>query len=474
MAIDHDTIIEGFVVDPGFMDQSQLFNEMLTNTEGKVASLTPKALSYFNQVSVLKDARDPSTRSVNWFAETAPSLVLDEDVYTTFIDTVNDQTALTAGSLFKIVDFLLFKYDPTMSHQNREDAILEDADMAEIYVPGSFTLSTNLVEGTVHRASGTTEIVDVPSHTKFSIILPFGQTTRTFVVTMFASVDAWLVGYDVSTVVRVVPPLPYSQIYSASLTNSVDNIFSTANITANLSYNTTQATIGTVQVSGFTSYLAVLADTAGNTLSIPFNILFKGRKPTLTEIRIAIKAELLSSGVGDAAGWEARIPGVFVAGRFYIIPYWDLYFTKPDQVLFPSIVDYTKLGTKLNQIMESTAFGDMRDKASILPVYYNKMTCAGVPDLSGVVDINDLTEIIPDYQSYAPEDDNFAYMDPATKSFATQLNVILAIDNGNQNPSDIYVPVTENLLTFYSFVVEKYEMCVITKECYTTIMESGS
>jgi hypothetical protein len=232
--------------------------------------------------------------------------------------------------------------------------------------------------------------------------------------------------------------------------------------------------MGTVQVSGITSYPAVLTDSAENTVSIPFNVLYKGRSPTLTEIRNAIKADLLASGVGNEAGWEARIPGVFVAGRFYVIPYWDLTFDKADQDIFPSILDYTKIGENANKILETTGFGDIREHMNILPVYYNKMSVASVPDLTGVVDIQMLTALIPDYQSFSPQDENFAYMEEATRSFAQQLNHILAIDTGTQSSSTIYVPITENLLTFYSFVVEKYEICVITKLCYITIMESST
>lgn len=474
MAIDHDTVIEAFVVDRGFIDHSKLINEILTDETGQVAALTPKALSYFNAVSIFNDKRDPSTRVLNWSADTTPSIVCDEDIYSNFVSVTNEQSDINAGAIFKIVDYLLFNYDGTKTAQNREDDLLNDGDIADIYVPGSFEISNTLVEGTIYRTSGTTELVNVPAFTKFSITLPTGATTKTFVITVFASVDAWLTGYDISSIVKVIPPLPYSQIYESSITSSVDNIFSIGFLSANLSYNTTNATIGTVQVSGITSYLAVITDSAGNSASIPFNVLYKGRSPTLTEIRNAIRDDLLVSGVGTEAGWEARIPGVFVAGRFYIIPYWDLFYTKPNQKIFPSLVDYLTLGEKANRIMDSTGFGDIREHTEVFPVYYNRMTMAAVPDLTGLVDIQKLSSVIPDYQSYAPQDENFAYMDAKTQNFANQLNQILAIDTGAQNSSGIYTPVSENLLTFYSFVVEKYEVCVITKLCYTTIMESVS
>jgi hypothetical protein len=411
---------------------------------------------------------------VNWPAQTAPGLAFDESTYGVFVDTINTQTDLVSSSIFRIVDFLLFNYDDALTHQNREDFLVNDTDIATIYVPDSFSISTTLVDGTIYRSGAVDETVSVPTSVTFSLILPSGATTRTFVVTIFASNAAWIDGYNVSTIVKIIPPLPYSQIYNASLTGAVDNIFSTAFLSSNLSYNTTQSIMGAVQISGITSYPAVLTDDAENTVSIPFNVLYKGRRPTLTEIRNAIKADLLASGVGNEAGWEARIPGVFVAGRFYVIPYWDLTFQKPDQDIFPSILDYTQLGENANKILEVTGFGDIRAYMNILPVYYNRMSLASVPDLTGVVDVVLLPTLIPDYQSFSPQEENFAYMSEATRSFAQQLNQILAIDSGTLPSSTIYVPITENLLTFYSFVVEKYEICVITKLCYTTIMESST
>ena len=474
MAIDHDTIIDGFVVDRGFTDQSKHFNEILTDDDGSVASLNQKSLSYFNKVSVFADDRAPSTRNVNWFAQTAPSLVFDEEIYNSFTGVIDQQDSVVSSSIFRIVDFLLFNYDPTQTRENREDFLISDTDISQIYVPGSFVLSNTLVEGTIYHPGSANETVDVPAYATFSVTLPSGQATRTFVITIYASNAAWLQGYNVSTIVKVIPPLPYSQIYSASLTAATDNIFSTANLSSSLNFTDSSPVLGTIQVSGIKAYPAVLTDAAENTVSITFNVLYKGREPTLTEIRNAIRADLLSSGVGTEEGWEARIPGVFVAGRFYIIPFWDMSFSKANQVVFPSILNYDQMGETANKIMESGGFGDITEYTNIFPVYYNRMTLASVPDLTGVVDIQLLTALIPDYQNFSPQDENYAYMAEATRNFAQQLNTILAIDAGSLPESSIYVPISENLLTFYSFVVEKYEICVITKLCYTTIMESSS
>lgn len=471
MPVDTSTIIEAFVVDPAFINRSSPISDFPIESAGSVATLTPKAFSYFNNPAIYQDKRATLSRDVYWNAETSPSLVVDETSYSGFVSTINNLPDPVSAGFFKIVDRLLFNYNPSTSNAQLETDLINDPDISEIYVPDSFVLSTNLQEGTFYYSSGTSGVVEVPASAKFSITLPSGSTSITYVITVFAGTDAWINGYDISTIVKVVPPLPYGDIYSGSLISTGSNQFSVANLTATLAFNTTQQTLGTVSISGTTMFIAIAVDGDSNTAPIPFNILYKGRAPTRAEIRAAIRQALDDSNVGTLQGWEDRIPGVYITGRFYLVPLWDNTFTKPDQVLFPSILDYDQIKEKANLILESTGFGDLSQYMDVLPVYYNRMTVISSPDITGIVDIAKLNTLIPDYQNYSTDEDNFEYMNLFTKQFSSQLNQILAL-NTTGEVSEEFVIITENLLTFYSFVVDKYEMCVITKDSYNTIMES--
>lgn len=468
---DTSSVIEGFVVDPAFTDASKTISGVLTDESVKVAALNSKALSYFNKPAKYPDTRLPETRQVNWTAETLANLVFDEQLFSHFVEVVNDLETPVTNGVFKLIDKIFFRHTVGKTPAELEAELVNDADIANIYVPNSLEMATQVVNDSVYYSSGTAVTVGVPVQAKFSLTLPVGQTEEVFVLRIFAHVPTWLTGYNFSTIAKVIPPLPYAQLYSASLVNSNDSIFNTSKVTATLAFSTQQTLLGTVSVSGITEFNAVLVDLAGNTVSVPFNIIFKGRTPTLPEIRAAIREELLNSGVGTQEGWEQRIPGVFVAGRFYLVPFWDLTFQKPNSVIYPSINSHTVLGQKVNQILESTGFGDVRPVTDIVSVYFDRMTVAAVPDMTGVVDIVQLAEVIPDYQNFTPEEENFAYMGALAKSFSTEINRILAIDARDLDPG-VYIPITENLLEFYSFVVDRYELCVITKLCYTTIMES--
>jgi hypothetical protein len=467
---DQSVTIEGFVTDNAFVNTSKNINDIYVDDGINVGALTIKALSYFNKPAVFDDKRSPASRTVNWPAVSSPHLVIDETVFPMFVSTINGLSNSAPAGFFKLIDLLLFYYQPTASHAAKEASLLADADIAAIYQPGSFAQSTTLLTDAVYITNGASLQVTVPSYITFSITLPTGSTQTTFALKLYTSVAAWLAQYNYSTIVQVINPLPFSQIFSAPLVTTTANIFATATVTAELNYSTTAALLGSVSVSGVVEYKAIITDGSATT-SVPFNLLYKGRAPTQFEIRNAIKTALLGSGVGDAPSWKARIPGVFVSGRFYVIPLYSQTYTKPDQVIFPRIAPLSSYAELTNKIMTPLGYGDVSDYVDVIGVYYNRMTASVIPDLSGTVAISHLSTLIGDYQDYSPTDDQFNYMLPLTQLFARNLNQMLAIDAGAQPPG-VYTPNTEGQLTFYIFTMGDYEVCVITSACYADILGS--
>ena len=461
-------LVEGFILDRAFVNQSSEINGFLTSGTGKIASLTQKSLSYFNQPDLYPDTRLASTREVEWATTTSPQILLDQTIYGNFITTINGLSSPITTGLFKIIDTLLFNYNSATTHTALEAAILADSDMAAIYTPGSFTLATAITATPVHLQNGTTQTVNIPAFCTFTISFLSGQTTVSYLLTLYASNDAFLSAYSTTTIIDVIPPLDYNTLYTTSLVATTGSVFATASASSELMYNSTQALFGNVQISGMEEYNTVITDGDGNSVGVPFNILYKGRAPTLFEIRNAIQTALLNSGIGTSNGWQARIPGVFIAGRFYVIPMWGDTYTKPNQTLFPRILNYQQLGNVTNTILASLGTPDVTPYMDVLSAYYNKMTATAVPDLSGNTQVGHLQSVIPDYQDYSQTDVGFAYMLAQTQGFVENLNAILTLDTTNQS-STTYTTITENLLTFYSFTVATYEICVITKFCYETL-----
>ena len=466
-------LVEGYVADQAFADLQKSINPILVPGSVNFATLTPKAMSYFVTPAFFKDNRTPSTRAVNWTPSTQANLIVDSTTFSSFTNLINDLASPITAGFFKIIDKLIFNYNASNTPSQIETALLADSAIAAIYVPGSQEVASTVVTDTVYYSDGTTASVTGPTFVRFSIVLPSGSTTQQFDLTLFAEVNAWLDGYGTSTILSVIPPLPYADIYSSSLTLTTDNIFSTSTLSANLSYTTSVVTLGVATVSGITEFSVWLHDDAGNRKQIPFNIIFKGQKPTAMEMREAIKAAVLGSGIGTEAGWEDRIPGLFLLGRIYVVPMWSQTFQKTLQKIYPSINVYTKLASITNKVLQSLQYGDVSFSMDVLSAYYNKMRLTAVPDRSTGATITMLSTLCPDYQDFSPSNQNFFYLSDDSKDFAIGLNAVLALDyTGTTNP--LYPVSNESLFSFYSFVIDQYEICVITQESYNSIMESTS
>ena len=465
-----NTVVEGFVLDNAFVDSTKTIHAVFLKTGHQIASLTPKALSYFNQPYVFEDSRTCNCRDLNWVSTTHPQILFDQLPFQAFVDTVNALPENQVQALFTIVDRILFKHQTSDTVASLESYFATIPEVMELYTPGHLSVSTLVSNGTVYTGTSP-QIVAVPQSCTFAITLDSGQTTTTYILTLYASTDAFTLGYSHSTVIKVIPPLPYEKLYEASLIASVDNIFTTAKSVTDLAYSSQSTILNSQSASGMFEYTAIITD-GTNSVPVPFNLLYKGRTPSLLEIRDAIKDALLSSGVGTQTGWMQRIPGVFVFGRFYLIPLWDETLLKVDQVVYPSIHPVNRLIRLTNKILASLGQVDVSQYTDVLDVYYNRLTVMAVPDLSGLVDIQPLSEIIDDYQNYAPSEDGFGYMSASTKLFSSTLNQVLAIDAG-AGTSTTLTPSTENLLTFYSFTVDRYEMCVLTHDCVSQILEAA-
>jgi hypothetical protein len=132
---------------------------------------------------------------------------------------------------------------------------------------------------------------------------------------------------------------------------------------------------------------------------------------------------------------------------------------------------YPKYAELTNKILGSLGYGDNSPFIDVFQIYYNRMQATAIPDRSGSVGISQLRTLIPDYQDYSPNDEQYAYMAELSQSFARELNLILAVDS-KAATSDIYTVNVEGVLSFYSFTMGSYEVCVITKQCYETVLES--
>lgn len=462
--------VEAFIVEDAFSNRTNTINGLPEYSPGLLGSLDSRGMSYFNIRSEYNDRRAPNTRDVNWTATSSPKFMVDQASFSSFVNTINGLSSNINLGFFKIIDRLLFKYSSSATLSQIETYLTTDEDTSEIYIPDSFSISTQILTGTLYNISGT-PTVPVPTFARFTIAILSGSTIINYDIKIYVGLAAFLTNYSISTITAVIPPLSYDDLYSDSLIIQNNNIFTTANLTASLSYNTTKPLLDNITITGMSHFNAVLRDNFGNSTTIPFNILYKGQKPTQENMRDAIRAAVLGSNIGNEAGWKLRIPSLFILGRYYIIPLWDKTYTKPDQLIYPNIFKLSDLKFVGNKVLETLGEGDISPNLELLSLYYNKIAAISLPDPHGGDPVPPLITIFPDYQDYSTSEENFQYMESSTRLFAQTLNTLIA-DELNNNPT-LQTPSEEGVLLFYTFEVAEYEMCVITKDNYLALMESS-
>lgn len=459
------TTVNVFVTDPAFLNQKDPLHQYLNTSD--VAQLTRKSLSFFSSTYVGTDVRTPSTRVVNWPASTNPSIVVDDTISDSFVTAINSASVAVRNAFFALLDRICFYMQPTDTQDSLNTVLINDPVIKTIYGAGSLQVGTTTSSGTVYLSDGTTVTVNCPQTMYAEVDIPVGSTPMPFGVTFWVSNSAFVSGYPISDPVAVVPPMSYSDVLNAPLNTTSANPFTVAGSASELNFSLMKDQLNAVAVSGYTSYTVTVYDTSGNTQSVPFNILYRGREPSSLQVTDAIKEAVLASGVGDSDSWKARIPELFIVSRFYLIPIWDNVVDKPDQVMYASILNTASGETKIRKIFSAGAYLNQVPLVDTFVAPYNRMPVVSVPDISNPPASKTLQQMYPDFQCYGASDPNFAYMTKATQQFSKDLTACLAAASGNASPNANIRLMTANGMSFYVFSEGNIEFLVMTPKSYS-------
>lgn len=460
-----------FVIDQAFTDYKDPIHQILNTVD--VARPSTKALSYFNDVSLCKDTRAAASRQVNWNGDTVPSFIFDDKVASDFATALKAVDSKYVGDIFALIDRVAF-YVQTGDNATVLDTALQALDgVKDIYVAGSLSYPSATSAAAAYQADGTTVNVTCPTYFYAELFLPIGSTPTQFGVTFWISNAAFEAGYSISTIISVVPPIDYTTILSASLTDNQSNVFSVATKSSNLNYATINAQIDAVNASGYLTYLVTLHDTSGATLSIPFNLLYKGSEPTTLQISDAIQAAVLASGVGTQADWEARTPELFVVSRFFLIPMWDETIVRAGgTIAYQSLTNILTASAKITALFPSSEYKNQLNLIDLMLSSYNRMFVVSVPDINNPTGSQTLAAQYPDYQCYGSTDSNFALMTTATQQFVNDLSDTLAVASGKTAPTTQRL-VTSSGLEYYAFSEGSSEYLVMTMASYTAALAAA-
>lgn len=458
-----------FLYDAAFTSRSGASHPLLTG--GGICKPSMTGLSYFSKPIDITSPMVPSNRTVAWTPETVPSLIVDDASFDSFVQDAADMGDDVRMTLFRVLDLIFFN-GKTISEL--ETALTTSAPFNTVYVPDTL-FSTAASEGATYYTSALNGTVQVYPYATFSLQLPYPSAANPtqYDFTIFLDDATWIAKYSKSIIESVTPNMPYSDLLTANLTTATVNEFTLAKSISDLTFSTLGATLNKSPTSGYVIYHSTVIDpdNASNFVTIPFGLTYRGALPTIMEMRSAVRAAVLASGVGTSAEWQARLPDLFIQQRFFIIPLWDKTATQADRVLYSGIskpADVTKL---LGYLMADQTHAQIQENLELFPVFYNNMVMASLPDITAPV-VGDLLAQFPTYQDYATSASTFQYMSTDAKTFSRSLNTMLATAAGGNNVDPTLVSSVDQGLTYFSFTLNEIEYCIVTKDCYTSILKS--
>jgi len=439
---------------------------------GGVGQLSMVGLSYYRAPFVIHDKRAPSVRDVWWAAQTKPRIIIEQEEYAAFIARLQAISTAELDSFFAVMDQVVYKYD-IHSNVNVVDGILSVEAPYGVYVPGSLSIPSaeaDTENGNIYfDTPGPATLVRVPKSVLFSIEFTTGGATVMYDVRVWATNNGFRAGYPLTKVMAVVPPLPYARLLNDSLTGTGTNSFQTASLISSLSVNQLQEPIEDADITGYMQYQVRIYDSAGNMVTTWFNMAYKGQVPDRLVLRQAARTATLASGVGTDSQWRARIPGLFVDGRFYITPMFNNTTDRPDQVIFPSVINWKKFLDDTKAALPFLDASSIEDHAEFITTAYQTLIASVTPHpLNGSA--VSFRALHPSYQAYGTTDTNFQNMAGPTRQFASTLITTLAVASGNTT-NTLYPVVTDNNTDYVPFEVGAYEYYVMTKESFLNLVE---
>lgn len=466
--LDTSQTVSLFMIDPVFTNRNSGYHTLLD--AGGVCRFSQTGLSYFSKPEAVDSPIKATDRKVSWVADTTPSLFVDKTAYSQFVSDMESISIPIKTTLFQLLDQVFFS---SQTIADLETLLTTTAPFNTLYVPKSLYSTASLISSTYYQAGvGTT--LNVYPYLSFSVQLPYptAQNPTQYDLTVYINDADWIKNYPISLIEAVAPPLPYADLLTANLQTATDNEFTIAKKISDTYFSTIGAADNARPNSGEIVYTSTIVDPTNSSLflAVPFIVSYKGAQPSISQMREAIKQAILASGVGTITQWQNRLPDLFITQRFYLVPIWDNTVKQGDRILNKGIISPSDTLTKLAYIFPSMSRGDITKLVEYLTATYGEMVIASVPDVNTAYQ-GKLNALYSTYQPISTTDPAFQYMDTPTQNFAKSLNTILPISGGvTQDPN--VVLVTDRGISYYSFTLGSAELCVVTKDCYTSILAS--
>lgn len=458
-------IIHTFLYDSSFLNTSSILDPVLKT--GGVCVLSSQALSYFVTPQELVDERPSRATNLNTTMPGKARLIVDQEQFASFLtDTVNTWTSTERDNLFAIIDQLCFSYNVNATHDQIELAL----SVWPQYLASSYVYSNTKTSANVYGSS--TISITCPDYVSFTFVTSNGTNYQ---LRVWLNNTIFFNNYPLSKIRVIVPPLPLSTLYTSSIVNSTDNIFTTIQSSATTNQQTLQSYIQSGQYSNYITYNVTFVDGNNDAVQVLFNILYNGTVPSAIAIRTAIRTFILGSGVGTLSGWQSIAPSLFVTELFYLLPLWDQITTLVNTTIYPNITPVQKAISNADTILYDQTAGFISANLDIITSFYNNQTVLAIPDPGNDPTRLSLAVEHPTYRDLPTNDINFITLVPKTQQFATLLGAALVVASGLTSTNtalSTYTPPNDNR-SYVTFSVGDVQYYVMMKTSYLALINAS-
>ena len=369
---------------------------------------------------------------------------------------INSMTPEEQQNLFNITEYLTYG---TISTDSQSDINVELSSNPEYlgYKINSVKLSSDHV--VIYLYGG----VNIHRFTPTSIEFQFIIGDKSVDVKIWISKEAFKSEYPNTTIINVVPPMDLQTMLDPS---GLSNPISSAILSKSWTDMILQPEIVSRDQSGMH-----LFDTRyiynGETYTVTFGLIYRGRVPDAMESRIFIAEYLLNSGIGTRGLWEIILPDIFYHSAFALIPFRSNRTKLINADIYPSIIKATDLLDKINTVISRIprASDPYRE---LMTAAYDKYFIGVAP--ADVNESSSLLAIHPTYRDFSTTDAGFSEMTAETREFAIRLNQALSVADGESNILTVNKVMIGGLI-WVNFVYQYASFNILTKESYFSIFE---
>jgi len=461
---EQERIVHGFIHDASFIDRARLIAPGYPQS----GLFVPKddRLSYFVQLYKLIDTRDIRTPTPSFTTTQKPCILIDRFAYTEFLaDYENYVTTPEKTKLFNIIERCLFSAQPTDNSISINTELGLNSALYGIYVPGSFTTSSLRETGIAYSDTGVETPVTAPTWIRFKVILTTLSGPDVVEFKFWSEDVAFGNEYPLSFIMETVNPLPFETLLYGPIVGGTNNPFAVVADSARIGTDKLNPKIKTEDNSGLWLQRITFYDSSNNSTLVPFQILYKGQRPSISQIRKAIRELVLGSGVGTENEWRARAPELFIEDQFLLIPQYNILTYRPTQIIYPNVSPWPKMIANSVLALTHLSTDYITDNIEVIPALYDTNTLTAVPnDLN--LNHTKIGPIHPTYQIYSSTEPGFISMEVHTREFSLKLNSVLAIAAGKAVPGN-YDIRTEYGADWVAFTVGFVEYVVMTRESFS-------